>query len=171
MRGQGDLVPIVGFGAGGRQHPGVVNKQVQRRHSAGQVGGEGADRAQVRHITHLHLHVGIRVGRDDLLPCPLTALPIAHSQQNGRAQPGQSRGDRLADAAIRAGDKRGPTFQRARLRIVCPAQLPEPIADAAVAGDHSPVEGGVEKRTHPAENTHAQQCSPNSESTSTGFRR
>ena len=68
-------------------------------HPAGQVGGEGADRVQVGHIAHLHLHIGDPgVGRDDLLARLLTALPVAHGQQDGRAQPGQARGDRLADA-------------------------------------------------------------------------
>ena len=161
----------VGFGAGGRQHPGVVDEHVQRPHPAGQVGGEGADRTQVGHIAHLHLHVGLRVGRDDLLPRPLTALPVAHGQQNGRAQPGQSRGDRLADAAIRAGDQRGPTSQRARLRIVCPTQLPEPIANAAIAGDDRPIQGSVEKRTHSVQNTHTQHCAPKSRPACAGVRR
>ena len=78
MGGQGDLVFLGGLGTGGRQHPGVVNKHVQHPYPAAQVGGEGADGAEVGHVAHLHPHVGGRVGRNDLLPGPLTAVPVAH---------------------------------------------------------------------------------------------
>ena len=93
MGGQGDLVPLVGFGAGRGQHPGVVDKHVQRRHPAGQVRGEGADSAQVGHIAHLHPHVGWMAwggSRDDLLAArsPLSrSRTVSKTVAPSRARP------------------------------------------------------------------------------------
>src|SRR5262249_34834703 len=79
--------------------------------------------------------------------------------------------DRLADAAIRTGDQRSPTAKRVWRWIVRPAGLPQPIADAGVAGDHRPIQGGVEQRPHSVENIHAHHCSPEWPRACTGLRR
>jgi hypothetical protein len=151
-------MPLNGLGTLGGQQPGIVNKHVQASQPAAQLDGKGTHGGQVGHITHLDTDVGARVAVDDLLARLLTFFPVAHGEQNGSAQPGQTRGDSLADAPIRPRDQCGSASQRVCGWVVTPAQPPEAVPNAGVARDDRSVEGGIQQRPHSVKSIHGHHC-------------